>query len=109
VAYDKAKNLPKRLDSLKAQRAYLGSGEYFFEGLPAGIAAAKTDANGKFSMTIQGQGRFGVVVTGSRDLLKGKETYFWFVWVTLDGEPSKRLVLNNENRMGAGSPDSALQ
>jgi hypothetical protein len=109
VAYDKAKNLPKRLDSLKAQRAYLGSGEYFFEGLPAGIAAAKTDANGKFSMTIQGQGRFGIVVTGSRDLLKGKETYFWFVWVTLDGEPSKRLVLNNENRMGAGSPDSALQ
>ena len=109
VAYDKAKSVPKRVESLKTQRAYLGSGEYFFEGLPAGVATAKTDANGKFSMTIQGQGRFGVVATASRDLLKGKETYFWFVWVTLDGEPSKRLVLNNDNRMGAGSPDSALQ
>jgi len=42
-------------------------------------------------------------------LLKGKETYYWFVWVSLDGDPSKRLALNNENVMGAGSPDSALQ
>jgi hypothetical protein len=109
VEYDKTKNLPKQIEGLKAQRRYLASGEYFFEGLPSGISTAKTDANGKFKLTIPVQGRFGVVARASRELLKGKETYFWFVWVSLDGEPSRRLMLNNENLIGAGSPDSALQ
>jgi len=108
VAYDKAKNFPKRIESLKAQRQFLESGDYFYEGLPSGIAIAKTDANGKFSLSIPVNDRFGLVATASRDLLKGKEKYFWFVWVSLEGEPSKRLSLNNENVMGAGSPDSAL-
>jgi hypothetical protein len=31
------------------------------------------------------------------------------VWVNLDGQSSKRLRLSNDNVMGAGSPDSALQ
>ena len=109
VAYDKAKNLPRRIESLKAQRQYVDSGEFYLEGLPPGIATAKTDANGKFSLILPVQGRFGLVASASRELLKGKETYYWFVWVSLDGDPSKRLALNNENVMGAGSPDSALQ
>lgn len=107
--YNKAKATAQQIEDLQARRQHLTTGEYFFDGLPSGISAAKTDADGRFRLTIPRRGRFGVVASASRDLLKGKETYFWFVWVGLAGESSKRLRLSNENMMGAGSPDSALQ
>jgi hypothetical protein len=107
--YNKAKTTTQQIEDLQARRQHLASGEYFFDGLPSGISTAKTDADGKFKLVIPRRGRHGVVASASRELLKGKETYYWFVWVNLDGEASKRLRLSNENMMGAGSPDSALQ
>lgn len=107
--YNKTKTLTQQIEDLQARRQNLTSGEYFFEGLPSGICTAKTDADGRFTLAIPSRGRYGVVTRASRDLLKGKETYFWFVWVNLDGQSSKRLRLSNDNVMGAGSPDSALQ
>jgi hypothetical protein len=106
--YNKAKTVTQQIKNLQARRQNLTSGEYFFDGLPSGISTAKTDADGKFTLTIPCQGRYGVVARASRELLKGKETYFWFVWVSLDGQPSKRLRLSNDNIMGAASPNSAL-
>ena len=107
--YNKAKTFTQQIEDLQAQRQNLTSGEYLFDGLPPAISTAKTDADGKFTLTIPLQGRYGVVTRASRELLKGKETYFWFVWVNLDGQLSKRLKLSNDNMMGAGSADSALQ
>jgi hypothetical protein len=109
VAYNQAKNLAKQIEDLQARRQHLASGEYFYDGLPPGTATAKTDAGGKFTLVIPRRDRFGVVARASRELLKGKESYFWFVWASLDGEPSRRLTLSNGNILGAGSPDSALQ
>ena len=108
VAYNKTKNITAQIEDLQAQRKHLTSGEYLCEGLPSGIASAKTDVEGKFRLTIPRRGRYGVVARGSRELGKEKQTYFWFVWVTLDGQPSKRVTLSNDNMMGQGSPDSAL-
>jgi hypothetical protein len=105
--YNKAKATTQQIEDLQARRQHLQTGEYFLDGLPSAIFTAKTDAEGRFKLTIPRRGRFGVVACGSRELLKGKETYFWFVWVSLDGEPLKRLKLTNDNLMGAGSPDSA--
>ena len=107
--YNKTKTLTQQIEDLRVRQKTLTSGEYFFDGLPSGISTAKTDADGRFTLAIPSQGRYGVVARASRDLLKGKETYFWFVWVTLDGQSPKRLRLSNDNVMGAGSPDSALR
>jgi hypothetical protein len=109
VAFNKTKDITKQIEALQAQRQHLTSGEYFFEGLPSAISTAKTDADGKFRLEIPRRGRYGVVARASRELFKKTETYFWFVWVSLDEQPSKRLTLSNDNIMGAGSPDSALR
>jgi hypothetical protein len=109
AAYNKAKNIAKQIEELRAERQRLASGDYFFDGLPSPIAEGKTNAHGKFSIIIPRRGRYGVVARATRELFKKTETYYWFVWVTLDGEPSKRVSLSSENIMGAGSTDSALR
>jgi hypothetical protein len=109
VAYNRTKDIARQLKDLHLQRRHLGSGEYFFQGLPSPIATGKTDADGKFTLVIPRQGRYGIVATAVSDADGEREAYFWFVWVSLDGLASKRLRLTNDNMMGAGSPDSALQ
>jgi hypothetical protein len=108
-AFHKTEEISKQIKELQARRQHLTSGEYFFESLPSPISSAKTNADGKFTLTLPRQGRYGVVAKASRELFKKKETYFWIVWVSLGGEPSKRLTLSNDNMMGAGSQDSALR
>ena len=109
AAYNNAKNIAKQIEDLRVQQEYLASGEYFFEGLPPAVAEGKTNAQGKFSILIPRRGRYGIVARATRELFKKTETYYWFVWVTFDGEPSRRVSLGNENIMGAGSADSALR
>jgi GNAT superfamily N-acetyltransferase len=109
LVYNKTKDLERQLEDLHTRQQQLTSGEYFLEDMPSPISSAQTDAGGKFTLLIPRDGRFGIVARASRELGEKKETYCWFVWVSLDGDPSKRLVLNNDNVVGAGSPDSALR
>ena len=102
-AYEKAKSLAQRVDDLESQRRRLASEEYFFEDLPPAAATATTDADGKFTLAISRTEQFGLIARGSRQLLKGIETYSWLVWVNLDGEAEKRLVLSNANLIRAAA------
>jgi hypothetical protein len=108
AAYNKSREMAKQLKEMQTRWQYLRSGEYFFEGMPSGIARTKTDANGRFTLMIPRKGRYGVVAQASRELLDDTEMYYWCIWASLEGETSKRLILNNDNILGAGSPDSAL-
>ncbi len=108
AAYNKLKNLAERIGELKEQRQHLTSGQWFFEGLPSPIATTRTDHDGKFTLVIPRQGRYGIVTRASLELGDEKETYFWIVWVSLRGEHSRRLSLSDDNMVGAGSSDSAL-
>jgi hypothetical protein len=109
VVYNKTKDLAKQLEDLQSRQQQLTSGEYFFKDIPPPISSAQTDADGKFAMLIPREGRYGIVARASRKIGDRKDTYCWFVWISLDGDASKRLVLNNDNIVGAGSPDSALR
>jgi hypothetical protein len=109
VAFNKTKNMTRQLEDLRARQGQLRSADHFFQDLPSAISSAKTQADGKFTLAIPRDGRYGIVARASRELGEEKQIYFWFVWVSLDGKPSKRLVLNDDNIVGAGSPDSALQ
>ena len=109
VAFNRMKNMMRQLEELRARRRQLISGEPFFHDLPSAISSAKTRADGKFTLAIPRDGRYGIVARASRERGQEKQIYFWFLWVSLDGAPSKRLVLNEDNIVGAGAPDSALQ
>jgi hypothetical protein len=109
VVYNKTKNITRQLEELRARRGPLISGEHFFQDLPAPISTAKTRDDGRFNLTIPRDGRCGIVARACREVGDEKQIYYWFVWVSLDGKRSKRLVLNDDNLFGAGSPDSALQ
>jgi len=106
VAYNKAKSLTKEVENLQLQQQHLTSAEYFFEELPSGIATTRTDVDGKFSLVIPRQGRFAIVARGPRETFRDTQPD-WFVWVSLDGETSKRLVLTNDNVLAAGSSEES--
>lgn len=96
------------LERLQSEMDYLGSSDYYFAELPAGIASAKTNADGLFTMTIPRQGRFGLAARASRLVLGKTERYYWLVWESLDGTPSKRIMLSNDNTTTVASPDSVV-
>ena len=109
VAYTNTKTITRQLEDLRTRRQHLSSAEDFLEDLPAAISTATTDADGTFTLAIPRDGRYGIVAHASRALDDEEQTYVWFVWISLDGEPAKRLVLSNNNVVGAGSADAALQ
>ena len=108
VAYAETKKITRQLEDLRTRRQDLSSAEHFLKDLPAAISTATTDADGTFTLAIPRDGRYGIVARASRAVDDGEQTYLWFVWISLDGEHAKRLVLNNDNVVGAGSADSAL-
>jgi hypothetical protein len=109
VAFNNTKTITKQLEDLRKRRQQLISGDHYLRDLPTAISSTTTNADGTFMLTIPRDGRYGIVARASRGQGQEKQTYVWFVWVSLGGESAKRLVLNNDNIVGAGSPDSALQ
>lgn len=109
LMYNKTKSLAAQLEDLHARQQRMTTGEYFFQDLPSAISSAQTNGDGTFTLLVPIEGRHGIVARASRELGEKKQTYCWFVWVSMGGNPSKRLVLNNDNIVGAGSPDSALR
>ena len=109
VAYHHTKKITKQLEDLQKRRQHLTAGDHFLRDLPSAISSATTNADGTFMLAIPRDGRYGIVARASRELGEERQTYLWFVWVSLDGALAKHLVLNNDNMVGAGSPDSALQ
>ena len=109
VAFNNTKKITRELEDLRARRQYLTSGEHFLQDLPPAISSATTNPDGTFTLAIPRDGRYGIVARASREPGEEEPPYLWFVWVSLDGAHAKRLVLNNDNLVGAGSPDSALQ
>jgi hypothetical protein len=96
------------LGMMKADRDYLDTSDYYFADLPAGIASAKTNADGLFTMTIPQQGKFALAAHASRRILDREENYYWLVWESLDGKSTKTVMLSNDNITTSGSPDSAI-
>jgi hypothetical protein len=108
VAYANTKKITGQLEDLRTRRQQVTSAEYFLKDLPTAISTATTDADGTFTLTIPRHGPYGITACASRAVDDEEQTYCWCVWISLDGESAKHLVLNNDNTMGAGSPDSAL-
>jgi hypothetical protein len=106
AVYKKTKKVTKKLEHLHSQLQQVTSDEYFYDGLPSGISRARTDADGRFSLVIPREGRYVIAARGPNEF-RDAEPY-WFVSVSLEGEPSKCLMLTNDNVLAARSEDCAL-
>lgn len=95
--------------TLVQRHNYFVSGKYYFEGLPGGTATTKTDADGKFSLTLNKKERYAVAAHGSRNIGDTTEEYYWLLWVSLQGNDSKRLLVSNDTLFEVRHPDGVVQ
>jgi hypothetical protein len=93
---------------LKAEQDFLASSEFYMADLPAGVATAKTNADGLFTMRLPRNARVALAARGSRQVFGDVENYHWLVWATLDGAFDKRIMLSNDNMTTAGSSESVI-
>lgn len=98
-----------QLQGLLDKDRYWRSGDFYFADLPAGIATAKTDADGKFTLTLKRKQRVALAARGSRSIGDKTEKYHWLFWFSLEGMKSKRIFLSNDNLITAGSADSLVR
>jgi Xaa-Pro aminopeptidase len=76
----------------------------FFSNLPEATATARTDADGKFALSVPTKGDF-VLIAKERD----KNPTTWMVRVNLDGKPYKQMVLSNDNKFRREFAESYLR
>ena len=84
------------------------SEDSLFADVPNSDMKATTDAEGRFSMKVPAKGRFAIAARAQRSVVGSTEHYYWLIWVSLDGEKSKQVMLSNNNLMSAESKDSVF-
>lgn len=67
--------------------------------MPNLSAAATTDADGKFTLTIPKQGEYILVAKAQRMVSENTEKYYWTVPIDADGQ-AKSVMLSNNNKTG---------
>jgi hypothetical protein len=81
--------------------------EYFFESLPQAFGKTITNSNGEFTFELPVVGKFALAAHAERQM--PEEKYYWLVWVSLDGQPSKTVLLSNHNVMTSDSAESVTK
>ena len=97
------------LTVLKIKIQSTRSRQFLLEGLDVGKEITKTNADGKFSIKINRNERYAILAQTNRQTLNSKEEYCWLIWASLDGKPTKNIILSNDNLFGTGSPDAVVK
>lgn len=97
-----------RVAEIQEQIRTWDSGAPYFANLPAAVASEKTDADGKFSLTIDRSKTVVLAAQATRRIMDKAENYYWLITVSLDGQPTKRIFLSNDNLATADSKDSLI-
>lgn len=82
-------------EKVMAEFHYYDSGGHYFEKLPMQVAASKTDADGKFNLSLP-HGKYALAAKSSRDASGTTENYYWLVWVDTTS-PNHSVMLSNDN------------
>jgi hypothetical protein len=81
------------------------SGAPYFENLPTPLTSVKTDADGRFRITVPDEGDHALVATSGRTLFNSTERYFWVVRLKHN---ETKATLSNDNLTTSGSADSLV-
>ncbi len=73
------------------------------------MASVKTDADGKFSIQLDRNIKVVLAAYAARQVVGKVENYYWLVTVSLDGQPSKRIFLSNDNLATSEFKDSLVR
>jgi hypothetical protein len=93
---------------LEKQVRSWNSGALYFVSLPSPVASVKTDADGKFAIPLDRKATVVLAANATRRVLNKTENYYWLVPVSLNGQPSKRIFLSNDNLATSDSKDSLM-
>jgi hypothetical protein len=87
----------------------LGGEEFLFADLPTSDVKGITDAEGRFSIKLPTRGKFAIAARAQRNVFGSTEHYYWLMWVSMDGEKSKQIMLSNNNQLSKESSDSVIK
>lgn len=94
--YKKATADQKKAEELILAGSRIEDGASYFDKLPTSIVARKTDADGKFSMSLP-VGKYVLAASGDR-LLSGTQSEHYYWLVSVDTSTSNRtILLSNDN------------
>ncbi len=96
------------LGNLKDQVRGWNSAPPYFANLPTPLASAKTDADGKVTIPLDRKATVALAAYATRRVFDETEDYYWLVRVSLNGQPSKRIFLSNDNLATSDSKDSLV-
>ena len=88
-----------------ARRRGFDSAAAYFAALPEPLATGKTDADGRFKLTVPEKDEIVVLATSSRMTFDRVERYFWIVRLA---PQETHLTLSNDNLTTSGSADSLV-
>lgn len=81
-------------ESIISEYEAFNSSEYIIGSLPPPMHSSKSDADGKFSLTLP-KGEYVIVANASRKLINTSETYHWLVQI--DESTPSNFMLSNDN------------
>ena len=94
--------------NLMQSREDLLSGAFYLDEMPKSIAVTQTDSQGRFSFNVPADGDFAVVAGVQRNENDSTKRYYWFIPVSVASEPTKEVLLSNNNLSSQGSADSLV-
>jgi|GEM_PF-1484332 len=71
-------------------------------------ATTKTDADGKFTISVPKSGKYAIFANGKRQVVESSENYQWAVWVTTKKNSKVNLMLANDNLNETGCGDCVI-
>jgi hypothetical protein len=83
--------------------------EQLFKGVPWDGPKALTNSDGQFSLRLASNKRYVIAAKAQRRVFDSTEQYYWLIWVALEGEEPKRVMLTNNNLMGTDSADAVFK
>jgi hypothetical protein len=84
------------------------SGVLYFASLPPAVSSVKTDADGKFSISLDRKATFALAAIATRTIGDKIENYYWLIAISLNGQQNKRIFLSNDNLATSDSKDSLV-
>ena len=94
--------------NLMQSREDLLSGAFYLDEMPKSIEVTQTDSQGRFSFNVPADGDFAVVAGVQRNENDSTKRYYWFIPVSVASEPTKEVLLSNNNLSSQGSADSLV-